>query len=126
MYPSLVVYLILPSLANSRRTLGSLPHYRLLRGDRRDDAEARGNEEVGRGVNFLALFSFHKIFEQKDAGNRTEVIRQVVLAYERMIEEEELTLVHKAVETEMKELEAGKIKTYSFEEIKELHAMRFV
>jgi hypothetical protein len=49
-----------------------------------------------------------------------------VLAYERMIEEEELRLVHKAVETEMKELEAGKIKTYSFEEIKELQAMRLV
>jgi hypothetical protein len=82
---------------------------------------------VGRGVNFLALLSFHKIFEQRDAGNGTEVIRQVVLAYERMIEEEEeLRLVHKAVETEMRELEAGKIKTYSFEEIKELHAMRFV
>jgi hypothetical protein len=71
----LAVYLILPSLANSRRTLGSLPHYRLLRGDRRDGAEASGNEEVGRGVNFLALLSFHKIFERRSAGNGTEVIR---------------------------------------------------
>ncbi|MCX6677318.1 MAG: hypothetical protein NTU95_05155 [Methanothrix sp.] len=30
-----------------------------------------------------------------------------------MIEEEELRMVHKAAETEMRELEAGKIKTYS-------------
>lgn len=41
-----------------------------------------------------------------------------MLAHERMIKEEELYLVHKAVETEMRELEAGKIKTHSFEEIK--------
>jgi hypothetical protein len=55
------------------------------------------------------------------------LLGQAMLAYERMIEEEEeLRLVHKAVETEMKELEAGKIKTYSFEVIKELHAMRLV
>jgi hypothetical protein len=38
-------------------------------------------------------------------------------------EEEELRLVHKAVETEMREMEAGKIKTHSFEEIKEFHAI---
>ncbi|MCX6680995.1 MAG: hypothetical protein NTX42_11625 [Methanothrix sp.] len=43
-----------------------------------------------------------------------------------MTEEEELRLVHKAVETEMRELEAGMIKTHSFEEIKALQAMRFV
>lgn len=41
-----------------------------------------------------------------------------MLAYEWMIEEEELYLVQKAVETEMRELEAGKIKTYSVEDIK--------
>jgi hypothetical protein len=46
-----------------------------------------------------------------------------VLASEWMIEEEELRLVHKAVETEMRELDAGKIKIYSFEEIKELHSI---
>ena len=41
-----------------------------------------------------------------------------MLAYERMTEEEELRLVHKAVEMEMRELDAGMIKTYSFEEVK--------
>ena len=60
------------------------------------------------------------IIEKGYAGNQTEVIRQAILAYERMIEEEELTLVHKAVEAEMRELEAGKVKTHSFEEIKRI------
>jgi Arc/MetJ-type ribon-helix-helix transcriptional regulator len=64
-----------------------------------------------------------RIIEKGYAGNQTEVIRQAVLAYERMIEEEELTLVHKAVETEMRELEAGKVKTHSFEEIKKFLQM---
>ncbi len=59
-----------------------------------------------------------RIIEKGYAGNQTEVIRQAILAYERMIEEEELTLVHKAVETEMRELESGKVKTHSLEEIK--------
>jgi len=40
-----------------------------------------------------------RIIEKGYAGNQTEVIRQAVLAYERMIEEEELMLVHRAVET---------------------------
>ena len=60
------------------------------------------------------------IIEKGYAGSQTEVIRQAILAYERMIEEEELTLVHKAVEIEMEEIEAGRIKTYSFEQIKKI------
>ena len=61
-----------------------------------------------------------KIIEKGYAGNHTEVIRQAVLAYERMIEEEELILVHKAVETEMEDIEAGKIKMHSFQEIRKI------
>jgi len=57
------------------------------------------------------------IIEMGYAGSQTEVIRQAILAYERIIEEEELALVHKAVEIEMAEIEAGKSKTYSFESI---------
>jgi hypothetical protein len=34
-----------------------------------------------------------------------------------MIEEEELVLVHKTVEIEMQDIEAGNCKTYSFEDI---------
>jgi hypothetical protein len=38
----------------------------------------------------------------------------------KQIEDEELALVHKAVEIEMEEVEAGKSKTYSFEDIKKI------
>ncbi len=58
------------------------------------------------------------IIEKGYAGSQTEVIRQAILAYERMIEEEELVLVHKAVEIEMKDIEAKKSQTYSFEDIR--------
>ena len=60
------------------------------------------------------------IIEKGYAGSQTEVIRQAILAYERMIEEKELSLVHKAVEIEMEDIESDKTKTYSFEEIKEI------
>ncbi len=58
------------------------------------------------------------IIEKGYAGSQAEVIRQAILAYERIIEEEELALVHKAVEIETEEIESGKTKTYSFEDIK--------
>jgi Arc/MetJ-type ribon-helix-helix transcriptional regulator len=60
------------------------------------------------------------IIEKGYAGSQTEVIRQAILAYERMIEEEELALVHKAVEIEMEDIEAKKSKTYSFDDIKRI------
>lgn len=34
------------------------------------------------------------------------------------MEDEELALVHKAVEIEMEDIEAGKSKTYSYEDIR--------
>jgi Arc/MetJ-type ribon-helix-helix transcriptional regulator len=60
------------------------------------------------------------IIEKGYAGSQTEVIRQAILAYERMIDEEELALVHKAVEIEMEDIDAEKITTYSFEDIKKI------
>jgi Arc/MetJ-type ribon-helix-helix transcriptional regulator len=60
------------------------------------------------------------IIEKGYTGSQTEVIRQAILAYERLIEEDEMALVHKAVEMEMEEVEAGKSKTYSFEDIKKI------
>ena len=56
--------------------------------------------------------------EKGYAGTQTEAIRQAILAYKRMIEDEEQTLVHKAVEIEMMELNAGIVKIHSFQEIK--------
>jgi len=71
---------------------------------------------INLGVPYEAAIK--SIIEKGYAGTQTEVIRQAILAYERMIEEEELTLVHKAVEIEMRELERGKVKTHSFQEVK--------
>jgi Arc/MetJ-type ribon-helix-helix transcriptional regulator len=61
-----------------------------------------------------------RIIEKGYAGNQTEVVRQAILAYERMIEEEEQILVHKAVEVEMGGMEAGKVKSHSFQEIRKI------
>jgi len=62
--------------------------------------------------------AIRSIIEKGYAGTQTEAIRQAILAYEQMIREEELSLVHKAVKIEMNELKAGKVKTHSFQEIK--------
>lgn len=59
------------------------------------------------------------IIEKGYAGTQTEAIRQAILAYERMIEEE-LTLVHTAVEMEMSEMHSGKVKTHSLQDIKKI------
>lgn len=61
-----------------------------------------------------------KIIEKGYAGNQTEVIRQAINAYERMLEEEELYLVHKAVELEMEDIKAGRVKTYTFDQVKKI------
>lgn len=59
-----------------------------------------------------------RIIEKGYAGNQTEVIRQAILAYERMLEEGELVLVHRAVTVELNEIEAIKTPSCSFNEIK--------
>jgi Arc/MetJ-type ribon-helix-helix transcriptional regulator len=61
-----------------------------------------------------------RIIEKGYAGNQTEVIRQAILAYERMLEDEELMLVHRAVTVEVNEIEAQKTPSHSFDEIKKI------
>lgn len=61
-----------------------------------------------------------RIIEKGYAGNQTEVIRQALLAYERMLEDEELMLVHRAVTVEVSEIEIKKNPTRSFDEIKKI------
>ncbi len=68
------------------------------------------------GVPYEAIVK--KAIEKGYAGNQTEVVRQALLNYERMIDEEEKELVAKAVKIEMSEVKAGNIKTKSFGEIK--------
>jgi hypothetical protein len=61
-----------------------------------------------------------RIIDKGYAGNQTEVIRQAILAYERMLEEEELTLVHRAATIEVSEIDTKKTPSYTFDEIKNL------
>jgi Arc/MetJ-type ribon-helix-helix transcriptional regulator len=61
-----------------------------------------------------------RIIDKGYAGNQTEVIRQAILAYERMLEDEELMLVHRAVVAEVSEIDAKKTPSCSFEEVKKL------
>lgn len=71
---------------------------------------------VNLGVPYEVIVN--KAIEKGYAGNQTEVIRQALLAYERMLEEEERELVAKAIEIEMDEVREGKIKTKSFNAMK--------
>ena len=59
-----------------------------------------------------------KIIDKGYAGSQTEVIRQALLAYERMIDEEEVVLVNRGIAAEMEEIQAGKIKVYTHEQVK--------
>ncbi len=76
---------------------------------------------INLGVPYEAAIK--KIIERGYAGNQTEVIRQAILAYERMLEEEELQLVHKAVGLEMEEIKSGKIETKTLEELEKKYGM---
>jgi Arc/MetJ-type ribon-helix-helix transcriptional regulator len=71
---------------------------------------------VNLGIPYEAMIN--KIIEKGYAGNQTEVIRQAITAYERMLEDEEATLVCRAMEAEMADIKAGKVKTYTLDEIK--------
>lgn len=62
--------------------------------------------------------SIQRLIKRGYAGNQTELLRQAVTAYERQIDDEEHELVQKAVEMEMQEIKAGKVKTYSWDEVK--------
>ena len=71
---------------------------------------------VNVGAPYEAIIQ--KIIEKEYAGNQTEAIRQALLVYERILEEEEKKLVARAVEVEFGEYKAGKVKAKSFEEMK--------
>lgn len=68
--------------------------------------------------------TIERIIKKGYAGNQTEVIRQALLAYERALEEEEMTLVERKTEAMMSEWRAGKVKTKSFEEIKKKYGWK--
>ena len=59
-----------------------------------------------------------KIIDKEYAGNQTEAIRQALLAYERILENEEQKLVKKAIEIEITESKANNDQGKTFEEMK--------
>ena len=77
---------------------------------------------VNLGAPYEAIME--KIIKKGYAGNQTEVIRQALTAYERQIDEEEVMLVHKALESMMADIESGKIKTIPFEEFRKNEAKK--
>jgi Arc/MetJ-type ribon-helix-helix transcriptional regulator len=58
-----------------------------------------------------------KLIERGYAGNQTEVIRQALMYYEKYLRDEEIYLVGKAAEAEMRKIRSGKIKTKPLSEI---------
>lgn len=64
-----------------------------------------------------------KIIEKGYAGNQTEVIRQALLEYDRMLEEEEVRLVNKGIELEMQEIRAGRLKTKNLKRIRKKYGL---
>ena len=62
--------------------------------------------------------SIRKIIEKGYAGNPTEVIQQAIVAYEKMLEEEEFALAHRAVKAEKAEIVAGNTINHRFEDVK--------
>ena len=64
--------------------------------------------------------AIRRIIDKGYAGNQTEVIRQAILAYEKMLEEEEMMLVHRGVSIEMEEMLAGSTPFSSLEDMKKL------
>ena len=59
------------------------------------------------------------IIERGYAGNQTEVLRQAVLALQRELDErEEVLLVNKGIESEMREVKRGKSKLLTFAQLK--------
>lgn len=71
---------------------------------------------VNLGVPYEMLIE--KIIKEGYAGNQTEVIRQALLSYEKVLDEEEVRLVNKGTELEMQEIRSGKLKTKSLDQLK--------
>ncbi len=84
-------------------------------------------DDILANVNLGAPYDsiIDKIIKNGYAGNKTEVIRQALRAYDQQLEEEqERMLVSKKVEAAMADIKSGKSKTYSLEEVRERLAKR--
>ncbi len=71
---------------------------------------------VNLGTPYEAIIE--RLIKRGYAGNKTEVLRQALVAYEQKVDaEEEARLVKEKVQKIMAEIESGKRKTYTLEEI---------
>ncbi|MDI6897277.1 hypothetical protein [Methanocella conradii] len=64
------------------------------------------------GASYEAIIE--KLIKREYAGNRTEAIRQALVAYDHMLEEEEAYLVRQKVEEMMEEIESGRPGSVAF------------
>ena len=76
---------------------------------------------VNLGAPYEAIMQ--KLIEREYAGNQTEVIRQALVAYERIIDEEEVRLVNKGVEFEFNEFKQSKAKGITLQELKKKYGV---
>jgi len=67
--------------------------------------------------------AIEKIMQKGYAGSQTEVIRQAILAYERMIDEEEVMLVNKGIADEMEKMRANMKNTKTLSEVKKKYGL---
>ena len=58
-----------------------------------------------------------KLVSRGYAANKSELIRQALIIYDKVVEEEELTLVRRAIDSMIAKEKSGKSKTYTLEEI---------
>jgi Arc/MetJ-type ribon-helix-helix transcriptional regulator len=68
------------------------------------------------GAPFEAIIE--KLISRGYAGNQTEVVRQALLAYDRIIDEDEVILVNKGITSEMNEIKSGKVKLIPLEKVR--------
>jgi len=74
---------------------------------------------VNLGAPYEAIIE--KLIKRGYAGNKTEVLRQALVAYEQKIDaDEEARLVKKKVDEMMADIESGKSKTYTLEEMRNI------
>lgn len=80
-----------------------------------------GDDQLPLTINLGSPYEaiIERLIKRGYAGNKTEVLRQALVAYEQKLDaEEEKRLIEKKVKTMMADIESGKAKRYPWEEIK--------
>lgn len=80
-----------------------------------------GDDHMPLTINLGAPYEeiIERLIKRGYAGNKTEILRQALVAYEQRIDaEEEKRLVEKKVKKMMADIESGKARTYPWDEIK--------